>query len=252
MSHRPLTILFVVCLLPGLHAGEGDWIPAMKEIHAKKLAARGSVAQIGDSITFSKAFLAGMAWGEVKGPEWDALKRIDGKLLNERKGAEHGNYSGWTSAEGLKQLPSVLEKEKPEIAVVMYGTNDARKNVSAAEYEKNMAAIVDACLAKGCIPIVSTIPPILNSAATVDAYNAVVKKIAAARRVPLIDFYAAILERQPGTAWDGTLLGKGDVHPSGGKNFDFSPENLRQCGYALRNYLTCLKLKDVVEHCLAP
>ena len=45
------------------------------------------------------------------------------------------------------------------------------------------------------------------------------------------------------------ILGKDDVHPSGGSNFDFSANNLKVCGYALRNYLTCRALKQVIEHC---
>jgi len=64
-----------------------------------------------------------------------------------------------------------------------------------------------------------------------------------------VDFYAEILARQPGTAWNGTLLGNGDVHPTGGKNLDFSEDNLKKCGYALRNYATLKAMKEVIEKC---
>ena len=77
----------------------------------------------------------------------------------------------------------------------------------------------------------------------------VYRELAAELQVPLVDFHGEILARQPGTAWDGTILGKGDVHPTGGANFDFSEENLKKCGYALRNYLVCKAMKDVVEKC---
>jgi len=144
----------------------------------------------------------------------------------------------------------VLAAEKPEMAVVMYGTNDVGKNVALAEYEKNLGAIIDACLGAGCIPLLSTIPPIMNKDAKVGEFNAIIKKIAAGRQIPLMDFHAEILARQPGTGWNGTLLGKDDVHPSGGKNFDFSEENLKVCGYALRNYITCRLMKTVIEKCM--
>jgi lysophospholipase L1-like esterase len=245
---RALALCF--CLICStLFAADEAWVAAMKAVHAKGGSQKGSVSQIGDSITYTKAFLAGLAWGELKGAEWDALKRLNGKHFNDRKGAEHANYSGWTAADGLAKVPGVLAAQKPEIAVIMYGTNDTRKNVPPAEYEKNLKAIVEHCLKAGCVPIISTIPPQLTGNEKVEAINAVIKKIAAEQKVPLIDFYAEILKRQPGTAWDGTILGKGDVHPTGGANFDFSEANLKVCGYALRNYLVCKAMKDVIEKC---
>ena len=244
------SILLMIAASVAASAADEDWAAAMKAVHVKGGALRGSVSQIGDSITYTKAFLAGMAWGEPKGDEWKAVNaRINGKLLNDRKGAEHCNYSGWTSGDGAGKIKGVIAAEKPEIAVIMYGTNDANKGTSPAAYEQNMNAIVDACLQAGCIPIMSTIPPILNKDAKVGELNAIVKKIAAGKKVPWVDFHAEILARQPGTGWDGTLLGKGDVHPSGGNNFDFTEGNLKVCGYALRNYITIKAMKDVIEKC---
>jgi hypothetical protein len=231
------------------HAEEA-WVAAMKAVHAKGTAQKGSVSQIGDSITYSKAFLAGLAWEAPKGEEWKPLANgIDRKLLNDRKGPEHCNYSGWTAADGLAKIKGVLAAEKPEIAVIMYGTNDVSRGVKLEEYEKNMAAIVDACLDAGCVPLLSTIPPILNKETQVAAANEALQKLAAQKKTPLVDFHAAIMERQPGKAWNGTLLGQNDVHPSGGKNMDFSEANLKVCGYALRNYVTCRALKDIIEKC---
>lgn len=242
-------LLYIIACSLSLSAVEEPWIAAMKAVHATGKAQPGSVSQIGDSITYSKAFLAGLAWGEAKGPEWEALKRLTVKDFNERKGAEHGNYSGWTAADGLAKLPAVLATEKPVIAVIMYGTNDVRKQVTPADYGKNLTAIIDLCLKAGCIPIISTIPPQLGQDAQVQAYNALIRKLATETRIPLVDFHGEIISRQPGTAWNGTLLGKDDVHPSGGANFDFSEGNLKVCGYALRNYLTCRALKQVIERC---
>jgi acyl-CoA thioesterase-1 len=230
-------------------AAEEAWVAAMKAVHAKGTAQSGSVSQIGDSITFSKAFLAGIAWGETKGAEWEVLKRLNVKDFNERKGVTHGNYSGWTAADGLAKLPAVLATEKPAIAVIMYGTNDVRKQVAVQDYEKQLTKMVELCLQAGCIPIISTIPPQLNHQDKVQAINTAIKRIAAQHHVPLIDFYDEIIQRQPDSAWNGTLLGTGDVHPTGGKAFDFSADNLLVCGYALRNYLTCRALKQVLEHC---
>jgi len=161
------------------------------------------------------------------------------------------NYSGWTAGDGLSKVKAVIAAEKPEMAVIMYGTNEVTKGVSPDEWLKNMTQIVDACLEAGCVPILSTIPPYPGRDAQAQAINAKAKQLAQEKKIPLVDYYAAILEKQPGTAWDGTLLQKGDVHPSGGENFNFTDENLKKCGYALRNFVTLKVMKDVIEKCLA-
>jgi acyl-CoA thioesterase-1 len=244
---RILSVL-VLAILATVTAGEPAWVAAMKEVHAKGGSDKGSVSQIGDSITYTKAFLAPLAWEVPAGFEVVA-SRVNRKQLNERKGPDHGNYSGWTATQGLGKLPGILASQKPEIAVIMYGTNEVTKGVAPADYEKNLTAIVDACLAAGCVPIISTIPPYPGKDDKAQALNAVVKKLATDKKIPLVDFYAAVLDQQPGTGWDGTLLKKGDVHPTGGKNLDFSAENLKVCGYALRNQVTLQVMKDVIEKC---
>lgn len=227
-------------------AAAPDWVEAMRAVHSKGMGAKGSVSQIGDSITYTKAFLAPAAWEKPEGfPA--AAERIDFRLINQRKGPEHGNYSGWTAGQGREKIAAVLAAEKPELAVIMFGTNEITKGVGLADYEKNLAAIVDACLASGCVPILSTIPPYPNRPGKAEAINEVVRKLARDRKLPLVDFHAAIVARRPDDAWNGTLLGKNDVHPTGGKNLDFSDENLKNCGYALRNYVTLQVMEEVVS-----
>jgi lysophospholipase L1-like esterase len=40
------------------------------------------------------------------------------------KGGEHGNYSGWRVGSLLEAIDAVLEREKPEAAIIMIGAND--------------------------------------------------------------------------------------------------------------------------------
>ncbi len=226
-------------------AAAPEWVDAMRAVHVRGGWTKGSVSQIGDSITYTKAFLAPAAWEKPEGFPAVA-ERIDFRLINQRKGPEFGNYSGWTAGQGREKVAAVLAAEKPELAVIMYGTNEITKGVSLEEYEKNMAAIIDACLAAGCVPILSTIPPYPNRPGKAEAINEVVGKLARDRKLPLVDFHAAIVARRPGDSWNGTLLGKNDVHPTGGKNLDFSDDNLKNCGYALRNYVTLQVMEEVV------
>lgn len=241
-------VLAAVCAGSARAEGETEWVAAMKAVHAKGTAQKGSVSQIGDSITYTKAFLSILAWNKPQA--FPAVNgRVNGGFCNERKGPEHSNYSGWTAGDGLGKIKGVLANEKPEIAIIMYGTNEITKGVALEQWQKNMTAIIDACMVAGCVPIVSTIPPYPGKDDKAQALNAALMKLAAEKKIPLIDFYTAILERQPGTAWDGTLLGKGDVHPTGGENHVFTEENLKKCGYALRNYVTLKAMNDVIEKC---
>lgn len=264
-----LTGIIALILIWGCSGGSGqsqaasssddDWISAMQEVHATGLSKgvnSGSVTQIGDSITYSMAFLAGMKYGKPTGSEWQSLRdHVDGDLINSRKGTAHANYSGWTSVDAAAAVDGVLAAHDSELAVIMLGTNDVKNDVAIAIYETKLRAIVDACLTAGTIPIITTIPPTnVKPLSTVQAFNDVVKTIAAEKKLPLIDYYDAILTRQPGTAWDGTLISDDGVHPSnpdGSDLWDFSTANLKINGYALRNYVTCTTMQEVVEQVLS-
>lgn len=59
---------------------------------------------------------------------------------------------------GAANIKDYLAGARPEFAVVMYGTNDVER-VPVPQSMRNMAAIIDACVEAGTIPIVATIPP---------------------------------------------------------------------------------------------
>lgn len=63
---------------------------------------------------------------------------------------------------------------------------------------------------------------------------------------------AARLCARPGNTWDGTIISKDGVHPSGGKTNLYSEINLKTSGYALRNWVNFLILRRlhfrVFEH----
>ncbi len=270
MKHQILLACFIL-LICSCGGGSGStsssgkssttkWIKAMEVVADNgviKGTVSGNVTQIGDSITYSMAFLAGMKYGNPSGSEWQTLRdHVDGDLINSRKGTAHANFSGWESADALAVISGILATHDSEMAVLMLGTNDVKNDVSIVTYESNMRAIVNACLDAGCIPIISTIPPMnAKPLSTVQAFNDVVKDIARDNNLPLIDYYDEILTRQPGTDWDGTLISGDGIHPSnpGGSDlWDFSESNLDINGYALRNYLACEKMQEVIEKVLAP
>ncbi|MFP6886148.1 MAG: GDSL-type esterase/lipase family protein, partial [Opitutales bacterium] len=240
---------------------EPAWVDPMREIHAKFTGKAGRIAQFGDSITYSMAFWSPLGWSAPDAylPENDGLpkkpkdKRWRDWIIGTRdKGPKFGNYSGWRVGNVLKAIDEVLRRDQPEVAIVMLGTNDISGNKVPASYEAGFEQIVEKCLATGCVPVLNTIPPRRNHDDAVKAANAIIRKVAARRKVPLADFHAAILERRPGDSWDGTLISKDGVHPSGGKSQDYSPENLKTCGYALRNWVNFLAVREVYFRILHP
>ena len=63
--------------------------------------------------------------------------------------------------------------------------------------------------------------------------------------IPLADFHAECVRLRPDGSWEGTIISKDGVHPSGGKSNVYTEENLKTCGYALRNWVNFLVLRQL-------
>lgn len=226
-----------------------DAVKRASEIHAGFKGEHGRIAQFGDSITYSMAFWSAMSWsdpGEYL-PADDGLpknpknKRWRDFIKGARdKGAKFGNYSGWKVGDLLKSIDAVLARDKPEAAIIMIGTNDINGKKVPKGYRAGLKEIVGKCLAAHCVPILNTIPPRRDHNEAVAAVNKIIREIAAGNKLPLVDFHAACLRMRPGKTWDGTIISKDGVHPSGGKTNVYDQENLEDCGYALRNWVNFL------------
>ena len=160
-------------------------------------------------------------------------------------------------AAGKKMPPfeKILDAYTPRIVVFMcMGTNDASAMRKPDSFKADFIKSVELMLNRGIVPIVSTIPPHPNPNAPATAYNEAIRAVAKQYGLPLIDFEKEILTRRPDD-WNGTLLGKNDVHPtaaSGNINCTSAPtaENLKSCGYLLRGWLSVKKIAEVKEKVL--
>ncbi len=258
-----LPVLWAAIALAAEHdPAQAGWIEAMKKVHQGFDGAVGYVAQFGDSITYSMAFWKAFSWSDPDPfiPD-DGLPKKPGNRRwrdvikgagDEGKGPEAGNYSGWRVGNLIEVVPQVLKRTRPEMAIIMIGSNDARGNQLAEGYEAGLEKVVEMCLAARCVPILSTIPPQRGAPDSVALANRSVRALAARKKLPLVDYHAAILERAPDGKWDGTLISQDGIHPSGGETQNFSEENLKKSGYALRNYVTFLKLREVYFRVLHP
>lgn len=242
-------------------AAAAPWVETMKRVHAGFDGSRGYVAQLGDSITHSMAFWSPMGWdppdqylldddGLPKTPR--AARWRDVILGTRDKGPSHGNYSGWRIEQLLACVDDILANQQPEMALIMVGTNDISGNRVPAAFGDQLAQLVQRCLDAHCIPILSTIPPRRDHDQAVEQVNQRIRDLASRLQIPLVDYHREVLRRRPGNSWDGTLISDDGVHPSGGETHVYTAENLRQCGYALRNWASFLVVRQVYFRVLRP
>lgn len=252
----------------GENAKQPDWPAAMKPVHARFTGDKGTFAQFGDSITDSMAFWAPLGWQVPKnmGKEAEADFKLvkqyqQKKCYREWKGPEWGNRGSMTIRWARENIDAWLKKMNPEVAVIMFGTNDLG-SLALEEYIQKTREVVQKCLDNGTIVILSTIPPRHGRLDKAKAFADAVRQLGKDLKVPVCDFMAEVLARRLDD-WDGTLekfkdrkgydvltLIAGDgVHPSNPKEFqgDFSEEALRTNGFSLRNYLVLRDYAAVIR-----
>lgn len=273
---RWLPLLLSVCPFAAV-LGEGtpiretwDYVPAMKQVASTFRGRAGVVLHVGDSITYANPYGQWARHGQGKTPddvavlEWmhcGADDDTDGWWLCRFDHPAGGR--SYTAASGIRidqmlaggrggmsSLAQMLQEYRPQMVVLMLGTNDASANRPTDAYQRDMQRAVDLILDGGVICILSTIPPHPHRTELAGEYNQALRQIAKARGLPLVDYEQEILSRRPND-WNGTLLGAGDVHPTasvgGGVNSASAPtaENLSKSGYLLRGWLSVQKIAEV-------
>ncbi|MFK7988381.1 MAG: SGNH/GDSL hydrolase family protein [Sandaracinaceae bacterium] len=199
-----------------------------------------ALMKVGDSITVSRSFLHCLR-GDVD---------LGGRPLGETQARFRGSYTrtslaatvGWSSFSALEGSPNPVEQEhaatRARYATLMFGSNDAGFRDPQA-FARDVWRIAELLIARGTVPLMSTIPPRDDSAAAdarVPLYNLAVRAIAQGLRVPLVDFHAELLPLPShGLSGDG-------VHPrASGGGCVFDTEAL-SAGYNVRNLITLEQL----------
>jgi lysophospholipase L1-like esterase len=179
------------------------------------------------------------------------------------KGPEFGSNGSMTIRWAHENIEKWLAKLNPEVALVMFGSNDVGM-LDVKEYAEKTRAVVERCLANGTIVILSTMPPRSGRLEKSREFAAAARHLASELHLPLTDYFDEILKRRS-EDWDGslakfksvpgneydvpTLIARDGVHPSNPRIYsgDYSEEGLRSNGFALRNYLTLLAYAEVIE-----
>ena len=147
---------------------------------------------------------------------------------------------GWQTSDELAGDPCPVDQEErvitPLYGVVLLGTNDNRYGRSPVAYGHDLWTIVDELIAKGTVPILSTIPPVNGDTSTdarVPLFNLIVRAIAQGRQVPLVDLHDALVPLPDrGIGSDGLHP---TVSPSGACDLG---DAALQYGFNVRNLIT--------------
>lgn len=220
-------------------------------------------SKVGDSLTVSTYVLYPIGWGQHQLGNYAGLQGVIDyfSAANARDGNSFANIplsadNGWTtdslldpalSSNGVRSgicqpgetpLDCEYRVVRPAFALILIGTNDLA-NVSMDRYRDNLHRIVEISMERGVVPVLSTIPA--RNGFDVNDFNAVIRATANQYRVPLADYYAAMVNApNQGLSDDG-------VHPSHAPgefsaSADFRADNLGY-GYVIRN-LTLLQVLD--------
>lgn len=213
-------------------------------------------SKIGDSITVSSNFLHPLGRGQYNLGEFTYLQDVINyySQTTARTGNSFVNQSlaateGWSAFAALTpnsanpqfcgagELPLLCEYRtvRPSVALIMFGTNDAGFR-SDEEFYNDMQRIVTLTEEQGIIPILSTIPNRPDVAHRVQAFNAIIRDIAASNNLPVIEYFELTI------SLPNFGLTSDNVHPSSPPQgstaaANFNPINL-QYGYVVRNLAT--------------
>jgi hypothetical protein len=247
----------------------GDyWVEPMEEVHARWDGTKGTFTQYGDSITVTMAFWTPLLYGEYKGGPKEmhealavARKYIHKPCWRNWKSGKYGCAGSTTIPWAFAHIDEWQKRMNPEVAVVLWGTNDAAFGPHGIDHLEKYAVVIGRILQDGGIPIITTLPPFSRQRGSIRMFLIVHNlrlchlAIARAHKLPLIDLYKEMVTRRPDD-WDGklkkfdeggwkgynvpTMIARDGIHPSFPKKWqrDWSEEGLRSCGLGLRNYLT--------------
>lgn len=227
---------------PGYAAGHrhsvmsGDVVAKLRQVVQQNHGDDSKFAKVGDSITFSEDFLTCLSTKPAPTPDLEAARSFfdTGSFERRTQSAVVGWHTwqplGTQTANIPASAPMLKELDfmKPTFAVVMLGTNDDY----LPTYRIQLGRVIDTLLAHDVVPLMSTIPPSLDPRLDprIPGMNDVVRQIASSRKVPLMDFHAALddLPRH------GISADKTHPNKAPGGACDFSTSGL-QYGYNVRN-----------------
>ncbi len=273
----PLADLNAIPILPSLSPAMVTNLRSVYEV-GLSLGNRPTVfAKAGDDNTVSPAFLTGFGMGAYNLDVYASLQTIidffNSTAVQELTVPPQTSFNaisyaagpGWSTIDVLEParadpaacqpgetpLDCEVRLSRPAVMLIMVGTHDLPIFASSPEsFRANLQVIVNTCLSRGVIPILSTIPQRLDGVVTTEqllVFNTEIVNVATASGVPLWNFWSAIRDLpNNGLSGDGiTLSAPPDILPTdlslAGLNYGFNQRNL-----------TALQVLDAIRSTVFP
>ncbi len=187
-SNRPGFIRLVVslaALLVSLTAFETQAMAA--ELSLKELFESGRIRRVvafGDSVVLGLGLDEG--WPQILGRELQA--RYPGTAV------VNAGRKGDTVADGHARVSRGVLEPKPDLVMISFGLNDAKKGTPLIAFGKDLRAIIEQIRGVGAtVALLTTTRLAMGTSAMIhldpDPYNEVIRSLAAECGVPLIDVY---------------------------------------------------------------
>ena len=158
-----------------------------------------TILVLGDSIS--------AAYGIQREQGWVAL--LEARLRAQGRAAlvVNASMSGWTTSDGLAQLPRLLEYHHPDIVVIELGGNDGLRGLPLASIRANLIAMIESSKAKGASVVVvgMEVSPNLGPRYT-EAFQRIYRDVADKTRSALVPSLFA--------RFDETMFQRDDIHPN--------------------------------------
>jgi len=217
----------------------------------------GVFAKIGDSMSVSEYSLDAIGRDQYSLGSYANLQQVinvfSTSSFNSFTHVSAAAGGGWTTAivldpayrntalcqNEISPLECELDRIKPSVALIQLGTNDVQY-LSPDQFAFNLTRIVDICIDRGVVPVLTTIPYRVGFDGRVDVFNGIIGNLAASRNIPLWGLKAS-LDNLPNRG-----IGGDGIHPSfppGGyaDSANFANGEALQSGYTTRN-LTALQV----------
>lgn len=159
------------------------------------------VIALGDSLTYGYPFGKALSWVEQSSQE------LGVQILNQ-------GINGDNLSHMLKRLTRDVLDLKPEICIVMGGTNDVYQGVDLENLKVDYEKITEKILEEKILPLVALPPPIKDSALEkkMAKYRTWLKKHAKSYSLKILDFYSPFMDKKKKRTLPGTL--EDGFHPS--------------------------------------
>jgi acyl-CoA thioesterase-1 len=176
---------------------------AASQLHAAPAKAPDNVLILGDSLSSAHRMADEAGWIALLQKRLAADTTTPPTIHNSSRG-------GKTLADGIRELPALLELQHPDVVVIELGGNDAILGVPATELQRDLTHLVDLAQNAGAkVTILGfALPPMFDKNGSAEMLRGVYARVAKAEDVTLLPSLLAGISDMP------ALLQDDGVHPT--------------------------------------